>query len=500
MYSYFSHQAFFGNSVLSANKDTITTQELRQRYADSMYTIYKNRLNSLPALEPATTTSREALSIPILTYHAFLPEQKNEDHAIEDFENHMFALKAAGYHTITTEDYYQFMQGTLSLPTKSVLITFDDGRAETYYPADPLFHALGFNGSLHVITNHILYPPKNSYYLSKEELQEAQVSGRWEIQGHAKLAHDLIPTSASGTMGLFLTNYMWLSDIQRFETDEEYANRIYVDFKETKEDIENLFGITPISYAIPRGDFGDTASTTPILLAFAKNFFPISFFQVRPDIQTGYYSQNYKGIDDMSLSRRIKVPLTISGEDLIKILDGGQDKTIPYRDTIDNTFQWVNDSSLQNPIIIEKKLYLEPHANKTSSHLFLDGTQHWKNYTFHASTLLKNGKAYKLLARVLNGENYVACVYYENRIRIQHMSDGVEEVLTENRWLAFDPYREQQTAISVHDNTISCYINNRIVIQAVIPEGLAEHGGIGFKIWDPLVQNNTLVVSDIYVE
>ncbi|MDP3953787.1 MAG: hypothetical protein Q8Q06_00005, partial [bacterium] len=91
-------------------------------------------------------TGETATSVPVLIYHGIL---KDEDASgfnisIDKFKDQMFALKKAGYETITSETLYKYMKEGLELPEKSIVITFDDGRLDSLYNGNPTLKALDY--------------------------------------------------------------------------------------------------------------------------------------------------------------------------------------------------------------------------------------------------------------------------------------------------------------------------------------------------------------------
>src|SRR5207249_2641252 len=62
-----------------------------------------------------------AESIPVLLYHGILkkPDLSNINVTTENFKDQMFALKNAGYQTVTTDDLYKYMRGEIKLPARS---------------------------------------------------------------------------------------------------------------------------------------------------------------------------------------------------------------------------------------------------------------------------------------------------------------------------------------------------------------------------------------------
>jgi len=200
---------------------------------------------SNPSIEtPQATTTAQA--IPVLLYHGILPVSDSEDViSIDTFKAQMFALKEAGWHSITIEEFMNAMQGKITLPSKSFLLTFDDGRKDSYYNADPIFQALGYNAVMYIVTGHSLAPgnEKSRYYLSENELKLILNTGRWEFQSHSDTGHGLYPINAIGKLGDFFGNNLWNLSLDRQETDNEYQDRIKTDLINSKQKLENNLGV-----------------------------------------------------------------------------------------------------------------------------------------------------------------------------------------------------------------------------------------------------------------
>ncbi len=91
-----------------------------------------------------------AASVPVLLYHGEGPATTTMPTGV--FVDQMRALKAAGWQTITMEQFQAFMKGDAPVPDKSFLLTFDDGRVDTFYSVDPVLKDLGYTGVMFVVT------------------------------------------------------------------------------------------------------------------------------------------------------------------------------------------------------------------------------------------------------------------------------------------------------------------------------------------------------------
>ena len=70
-----------------------------------------------------------------------------------EFASHMAALADAGFHAISIDQYARFAAGyTAALPDRPILITFDDGRLDSYRGADAALGRYGMRATMFVIT------------------------------------------------------------------------------------------------------------------------------------------------------------------------------------------------------------------------------------------------------------------------------------------------------------------------------------------------------------
>ena len=97
----------------------------------------------------------------VLMYHYIEPKLNNHETDnksiinLEDFEQNMKYLHDEGYRTITLNQLEQYVSGKISLPQKSIVITFDDGYQNNYTLAYPVLQKYNFHASLFVIGSKI---------------------------------------------------------------------------------------------------------------------------------------------------------------------------------------------------------------------------------------------------------------------------------------------------------------------------------------------------------
>lgn len=423
-------------------------------------------------------------SVPILVYHGIVTDKpnNNEEVSVDTFKKQMFLLKKNGYRTVTMRDFYDFIKNNKQLPKKSFVLTFDDGRKDSYYPVDPILAALNYNAVMFVITNNL---GKNSpYYLSNEELKKMVNSGRWEINSHGKNAHGYIEVDNNHNKGRYLSNKMWLAE-GRIEADDEYKKRIRNDLLGSKDDIEKEFGIEVIGFALPAGDYGSRGSNflhaKDIVLSALKDIYPLSFFQFRPDVDYGYFRTNFKDfLNNSFFFRRIKITKNISSNNLLKIMIASDNKKFPYFESFDNEENWINgwgEKEIKDNIFTVKS-----YPDEKSAGVYLDGTYLWKNYQFNASIILSKGNNYSLEAMTSNGKTFVGCNYSNNEIKMYKSTEGSVELLKRIKINNLDIESYNNVGIEAGKNYFCCNLNDRPILKSSYNYPFSS-GGIAIKVF-----------------
>ncbi|HBQ50403.1 hypothetical protein A3B42_02780 [Candidatus Daviesbacteria bacterium RIFCSPLOWO2_01_FULL_38_10] len=167
--------------------------------------------------------------IPILLYH-YIGGNPNPDDSARDnlsvspekFDEQMGYLSQNGYDPITLDTMVAGLRGIASLPSKPVVITFDDGYVDLYINAFGILRKYGFRAVAFIPTGLI----GTKYYASWEQLSEMQASGLLSFESHS-VSHANLPS---------LTK-----------------DRLVSELAESKKTLEARFGV-PINFiAYPNG-------------------------------------------------------------------------------------------------------------------------------------------------------------------------------------------------------------------------------------------------------
>lgn len=102
------------------------------------------------------------------------------------FEAQLRYLVRAGYHPILLRDLIAHLNLGAPLPSKPIILTFDDGYKDQYTNAYPLLKRYGFVGTFFIVTGFI----GQQEYLSWEEIEVMSAEGM-EMEAHGHTHPDL---------------------------------------------------------------------------------------------------------------------------------------------------------------------------------------------------------------------------------------------------------------------------------------------------------------------
>jgi peptidoglycan/xylan/chitin deacetylase (PgdA/CDA1 family) len=146
---------------------------------------------TLPAPKPAKTiTGPRDMGVPVLMYHVIgiAPAgAANPDLYVtpDEFVAQLRYLSTHGYHAVTLQQVYDFWHNGGTLPSKPVVLSFDDGDTPDYTIAAPLMKQLDWPGCLNLVVG------KKKLRL-KPGIIRALIAAGWEIDSHT-ITHTDVP-------------------------------------------------------------------------------------------------------------------------------------------------------------------------------------------------------------------------------------------------------------------------------------------------------------------
>jgi hypothetical protein len=245
---------------------------------------------------------------PILAYHGVNTEENYLSVTRKRFAEQMLALKTAGFHTVSIAQYAHYVRtgSTKGLPSNPILLTFDDGRLDSYRGADQILARFGDVATIFVVA---AYPEERpGWALHWSELAKMQESGRWDVQEHAGDGHHHIPVGPDGKSGEFYAYLGW-QEGSGLESFGQYKQRVTSDVQWGEEMLsEHIPGYEPLAFAVPFSNYGQRFTNDPRIPDFFLHFLHTRF----PVVIDGDYldegkhrPSEIKGRGDRAVSYRI---------------------------------------------------------------------------------------------------------------------------------------------------------------------------------------------------
>jgi poly-beta-1,6-N-acetyl-D-glucosamine N-deacetylase len=175
----------------------------------------------------------------VLTYHAVLPKASPSDRytlSQDLFTKQMEYLRTHGYHPVSLDDILKARLGQKSLPSKPVLLSFDDAYLSYYQVVVPLLKKYGFPSLLAVVGRFMENPPPAlpEPLLTWKQIRELAAQKGIEVASHSYDLHKDIPYNPQGNVGPAAALRGYDPKTREYESEEAYGARIREDFEKQK--------------------------------------------------------------------------------------------------------------------------------------------------------------------------------------------------------------------------------------------------------------------------
>lgn len=231
----------------------------------------EHNMGPLPAstatLSAAETTSMPVFPatpgrIPVLLWHGISGARDGSSVTQSEFARQLATLKHLGYESISAEQWADFRAGKATeLPPRPILLTFDDGRLDSYRGADRVLQRYGMRATMFVITGAA--ESGDPEYLTWAELHRMAESGRWDLEPHGHDGHQMITVAPDGTQAPFYAARKYTRS-RGMETLAEWEARVATDLFAVNASFAG-HGLTPHVFAVPFGDYGQRGSNDPAI-------------------------------------------------------------------------------------------------------------------------------------------------------------------------------------------------------------------------------------------
>lgn len=194
-------------------------------------------------------------TLPVLLYHHVGPERPGTFDGLTVspavFERQVRALARHGFKGICPQDWAHWLRDGEGLPNKPILITFDDGYADTAEYALPILRKYGFGAAVFVVTERL--GATNTW-------DEAEGFGTLHLMTAEQIRYWATQGIEFGPHG---RTHQHLTQLRAADQCAEIAG--------SKHDLAALLGHPPVSFAYPYGDVDDTVRD------MAKREFQLAF-------------------------------------------------------------------------------------------------------------------------------------------------------------------------------------------------------------------------------
>ena len=191
--------------------------------------------------------SGNTVCVPILMYHEVKPLNSGKDAITPwEFESDLQYLQRSGYTTVTMSDLIDYSRGDKDLPSKPVVLSFDDGYYNNYVYVYPLLQKYDAKIVLSIIGKNtddfteITDENINYSHVTWTQLNELISSGHVEVQNHTYNLHSM----SSGRVGC----------AKMFgESSAHYEQVLTDDLGKLQDEIKTMTGATPNTFTYPYG-------------------------------------------------------------------------------------------------------------------------------------------------------------------------------------------------------------------------------------------------------
>ena len=448
-------------------------------------------------LNASVAQGEPAIAVPILMYHGVLVQgELGTNTTREEFISQMEMLKREGYQTISVAEFDQYQQGTFILPPKPIILTFDDGRKDSFYTVDEVFKKLGFKATIFIAS---IKPNTNdAFYLSWNELKAVKQTNRWEIEAHGRHSHDKVQIDEKGSIGRYLSSRIY-DPVNELEDVESFKKRVEEDYKDSVDDLYTNLGITARYYAVPLNDYGEEDSNYPEGMAhnkeLTKKYFRAAYIESLSDGHTAKETfYNYADSNPYSL-KRLEVKGMTTEElkyALEKFAPSKAEATFPVIDESSHDFN-------RKEVVYGKldafpeKLIVSPVSPSTAARILL-GDKGWKDYKLEVEINRGIAREAWLVLNYLDEDNLILIGWDSANINIIEIINGTEKVVYNSDFLSKDNDSVRVSA-TIKDSYLSVFFDGVQLLKRYhtsIPRGAP-----GFGVWDP--KGNSVTLTSLQI-
>lgn len=203
----------------------------------------------------------------VLCYHA-VPAQAlpGDSYSVSQklFAEQMEYLRTHGYHVVSLDDILDAGEGRKELPSKPVLLTFDDAYISYYEFVAPFLEKLKYPSVLAVVGAFIDHPEPElpEHLMNWDQIRDVSSSKLVRVVSHTYNLHRSFQYNPQGNMGAAVSVRAFDPVSKTYETAKDYKSRIEADFIAQDHRFREKLGIIPRVIVWPYGEYNSISLET----------------------------------------------------------------------------------------------------------------------------------------------------------------------------------------------------------------------------------------------
>ena len=218
--------------------------------------------------------------------------------AKDRLQEHLQALKANGYETITQQDIVDYYENGDELPQKALFLAFEEGRCDTAIFAQKLLEDLNYKGT--ALTYAEKFAQKDTKFLKPAELKDMADNSFWELGTNGyrlafincydrndnylgeltPLQHVLVSPYMGRKYNHYLMDYMRDANGYPKESYNMMQDRISYDYEKLKDIYGQELGTVPRAHILMHsntGAFGNNPEVSAVNEKWITDTFDMNF-------------------------------------------------------------------------------------------------------------------------------------------------------------------------------------------------------------------------------
>jgi len=202
-----------------------------------------------------------AAGVTVLTYHDIVSDPGKDKYGVslKSFESQLEYLKNNNYHPVSLKLFIQAGEGRAILPSRAVLLTFDDGLVSYRDNVVPLLEKYGYPSVLSIVTGWVDGIEQPDEYrgklLSWDDLRQLQKSKLIEIVSHSHNLHHWITSSPQLFQAPAGITHRYDPKTNTYENESAFETRIRDDLLTTRRRFRQMLGHSPAALTWPYGAY-----------------------------------------------------------------------------------------------------------------------------------------------------------------------------------------------------------------------------------------------------